>query len=206
MSTFAPAASSAFLGSMSSACSNPFSTSAATRLLRSSFDTAYLLGWEDRMQMRLQRGLHLPAHAAVDRAAVHAERRLARERLDAVEGVHGRVAIGKHAEHVLRADAQQETRGQAVGRLEVGQPFRAEDLVVGGISGEAAELTVAAQQDIRPPLVALPVGAGAQAVVRLAALNPAPLDALEQHLIEAGALSRRGPRAHDFRPRVVIAQ
>src|SRR5258708_35742130 len=133
MSTFAPAASSAFLGSMSSACSNPFSTSAATRLLRSSFDTAYLLGWEDRMQMRLQRGLHLPAHAAVDRAAIHAERRLARERLDAVEGVHGRVAIGKHVEQVLRAGAQQDTRRQAVGRPPAGQPFLAEALVARGV-------------------------------------------------------------------------
>src|SRR5260370_17803321 len=123
MSTFAPAASSAFLGSMSSACSNPFSTSAATRLLRSSFDTAYLLGWEDRMQMSLQRGLHLPAHAAVDRAAVHAERRLARERPDAGEGVHGPVAIGKHAEHVLRADPPHETPRQAGVSPGVPHPF-----------------------------------------------------------------------------------
>ena len=68
----------------------------------------------------------------VERSAVHAERRLARKRLDAVERVDGRVAVRKHVEQILRARGQR-VAGDPIRRLEIGQPLRRVLLIVGWI-------------------------------------------------------------------------
>ena len=68
-------------------------------------------------------GSERPSQPRVERPAVHAERRLARKRLDAVERVDGGVAVRKHVEQVLRAGGQR-VAADAVRRLDVGQPLR----------------------------------------------------------------------------------
>src|SRR6476659_5324988 len=53
-------------------------------------------------------GLERPADAAVQRPAVHAERRLAWKRLDSVERIDGRIAVREDVKKVL------DSRGQRV--------------------------------------------------------------------------------------------
>ena len=67
-------------------------------------------------------GLERPADAAVQRPAVHAERRLAWERLDPVEGIDGRIAVREDVEEVLDSRGQR-VPSNAVGGFDVGQPL-----------------------------------------------------------------------------------
>src|SRR6185295_6525212 len=144
------------------------------------------------------------ADADVDGAAVHAERRLARERLDAVERIDGAVAVGEHVEQVLRAGGER-VAGPVQRDLDVGQPPGAVLLVVGGVEREAAERAVARRGDGRAERAVPPVAADPRVVVRLAALDPPPLDPIEQHRLEPGELRRRRHRTDDLGPRVTVA-
>jgi hypothetical protein len=83
-----------------------------------------------------------PADSGIYGPSIHAEWRLAGERLNAVEGIDRRVAIGKHIEHVRRAGCKP-VLPHSIRRLEVREPLRRVLLVVRRIQREAAKGAVA---------------------------------------------------------------
>src|SRR4029079_1534981 len=99
-----------------------------------------------------------PTDTCIKRAAVHAKRRLARERLNAVERVHRGVAIGKDVEEIFDTDGQRRVP-DAIRRFDIGQPLRAIRLIVRRTQREAAERTVARDIEVHTQLVAAPVAA-----------------------------------------------
>jgi hypothetical protein len=115
----------------------------------------------------------------VHRSSVHAERRVPWERLDTVERIDGGVAIRKHVEKILRTD-RKSIATEAIRAFEVGQPLRA-------YNWSSAGLVDSTLQDVpkRSTLRSRPARLRAQfsqtqTVMRLAALDTALLDAVEE--------------------------
>src|SRR5262245_30882367 len=100
---------------------------------------------------------------------------MARERLNAIEGIDGRVAVRKDVEQILDADCQEVACGTER-RFDVGQPLCAEFLVVRRAQREATELSVLGDVDVETEPFSPPVTIEPETVAWLAALDAPPLD------------------------------